>query len=178
MMTVAENNLIIIAVALLIGIAVAFWMFRGRSAAPQAPRLQADEAPRRTFTPVSQTRAASAEGAEGNSVIDEGAKAPADVAAEILDAPVHDALPGADAPDNLQLLKGVGPRLAATLNQNGITRFEHLAALDSDALAELDAKLGTFKGRLARDRVVDQASYLARGDRDGFAAQFGNLSGS
>jgi len=39
----------------------------------------------------------------------------------------------------------------------------------------LDDRLGPFKGRLERDRVVEQASYLARGDRDGFEARFGKL---
>jgi predicted flap endonuclease-1-like 5' DNA nuclease len=42
-------------------------------------------------------------------------------------------------------------------------------------VAILDDKLGAFKGRLARDRVVEQANYLARDDRDGFEAKFGKL---
>jgi hypothetical protein len=41
----------------------------------------------------------------------------------------------------------------------------------------LEEKLGPFRGRLARDRVVEQARFLARGDRDGFEAQFGSLGG-
>jgi predicted flap endonuclease-1-like 5' DNA nuclease len=73
------------------------------------------------------------------------------------------------------LLKGVGPKLAQKLKENGIFRFDQLAALSPNEVTILDAKLGAFKGRLERDRVAEQASYLARGDRDGFEARFGKL---
>jgi predicted flap endonuclease-1-like 5' DNA nuclease len=39
----------------------------------------------------------------------------------------------------------------------------------------LDERLGTFRGRIARDRIVEQAGYLARGDKDGFEQKFGKL---
>ena len=46
----------------------------------------------------------------------------------------------------------------------------------SDAEIErIDAALGAFRGRLTRDRVVEQADYLARGDIDGFEQRFGKL---
>jgi predicted flap endonuclease-1-like 5' DNA nuclease len=80
-------------------------------------------------------------------------------------------------PDNLQLLKGVGPKLAAQLNQFGITRFEQLAGLSGNEVALIDARLGAFSGRIARDRLVEQACYLQRGDTDGFEAKFGKLGG-
>ena len=35
--------------------------------------------------------------------------------------------------------------------------------------------MGAFEGRIARDRLVEQAGYLARGDTDGFEAKFGKL---
>ncbi len=100
----------------------------------------------------------------------------ADVAGEVLGVDAHSDLPpAAGPPDNLQTLKGVGPKLAQKLNENGITRFEQLAGLSATEVAMLDGKLGPFKGRLERDRIVEQASYLARGDRDGFEARFGSL---
>ena len=77
--------------------------------------------------------------------------------------------------DDLTQLKGVGPKLAATLNANGVRRYEDLASLSPDQLAGLDEQLGTFRGRLSRDRVVEQARYLAAGDRAGFEAEFGKL---
>jgi predicted flap endonuclease-1-like 5' DNA nuclease len=82
-----------------------------------------------------------------------------------------------DHADELTRLKGVGPKLAAMLNDQGITRYEQLASMDEAQLAALDDRLGTFKGRLGRDRVVEQARYLASGDTAGFEAIFGKLGG-
>jgi predicted flap endonuclease-1-like 5' DNA nuclease len=76
------------------------------------------------------------------------------------------------------MLKGVGPKLAQKLADQGIIRFEQLAGMTQTEIAMLEDKLGPFKGRLTRDRVVEQASYLARGDTDGFEARFGRLGGA
>ncbi|MCW2338923.1 putative flap endonuclease-1-like 5' DNA nuclease [Sphingobium sp. B2D3A] len=79
------------------------------------------------------------------------------------------------APDNLRLLKGVGPKLAALLTELGITRFDQIAAWNVADIATVDANLGTFKGRIVRDNWVEQAGFLARGDTAGFEARFGKL---
>ena len=47
--------------------------------------------------------------------------------------------------------------------------------MSATELAHLDERIGPFRGRLERDRVAEQARYLARGDTDGFEAQFGKL---
>jgi predicted flap endonuclease-1-like 5' DNA nuclease len=73
------------------------------------------------------------------------------------------------------MMKGVGPKLAQKLNENGITRFEQLARLSRNEVEMLDERMGAFRGRLERDRIVEQASYLAQDDRDGFEARFGKL---
>jgi predicted flap endonuclease-1-like 5' DNA nuclease len=72
-------------------------------------------------------------------------------------------------------LKGLGPRAAARLAELGVTRLSQLAQLDEDAAERLDAELGPFRGRLTRDRWVEQARFLAAGDRAGFEAVFGKL---
>jgi predicted flap endonuclease-1-like 5' DNA nuclease len=77
--------------------------------------------------------------------------------------------------DDLTQLKGVGPKLAARLADLGYTRFDQIAALDDANAAALDAQLGTFQGRMSRDRWIEQAGYLARGDRAGFEGAFGKL---
>lgn len=77
--------------------------------------------------------------------------------------------------DDLTILKGVGPKLAGLLADQGLTRFDQVASLSHGQLAALDEALGAFRGRLARDRIVEQAEYLARGDRDGFEQKFGKL---
>ncbi|MET3724475.1 hypothetical protein [Sphingomonas trueperi] len=77
--------------------------------------------------------------------------------------------------DDLTRLKGVGPKLAARLNELGITRFAQLAALDEASAKALDAQLGSFQGRMTRDRWTDQARFLAAGDTAGYEAVFGKL---
>lgn len=78
-------------------------------------------------------------------------------------------------PDDLTRLKGLGPKAAAQLKLLGITRYAQLASLDSGQLASLDEKMGVFRGRIERDRWIEQARYLARGDTASFEAEFGRL---
>ena len=112
---------------------------------------------------------------EGAGVADEAAHAATDVAGEVLGVEVRHAESG--PADDLQRLKGVGPKFVARLNELGISRFDQLAGLNANEAAHLDERMGPFQGRLARDRVIEQADYLARGDRDGFEEKFGNLGG-
>lgn len=77
--------------------------------------------------------------------------------------------------DDLTRMKGVGPKLVAQLAALGITRFDQLAGLTPAEADALDARLGAFKGRLHRDRWVEQAGYLARDDLAGFESVFGRL---
>jgi len=79
--------------------------------------------------------------------------------------------------DNLQLLKGVGPKMVALLNGLGVTSFQQIADWTDADVARIDPQLGAFQGRIARDAIVDQASYLARGDKAGFEAKYGALGG-
>lgn len=79
--------------------------------------------------------------------------------------------------DNLQLLKGVGPKMVALLNGLGVTSFQQIADWTDADVAAIDPQLGAFQGRIARDAIVDQAGYLARGDKAGFEAKYGALGG-
>lgn len=117
------------------------------------------------------------DGGEPNDLVSEAAAAIGDVSGEILDAPVHAHLPGASGrADDLQRLKGVGPKFAQMLNERGILRYDQLAKLSAAEIEHLDKDLGPFRGRLQRDRVVEQADYLARGDTEGFESRFGSLN--
>jgi predicted flap endonuclease-1-like 5' DNA nuclease len=113
---------------------------------------------------------------EGRGVVGEAAAATSDVTGQMLRAPVHRELDGGgDARDDLCRLKGVGPKFADVLHAVGFNRFEQLAALTPTEIERLDGQLGPFRGRLTRDRVVEQAAYLARDDIDGFEQRFGKL---
>lgn len=79
---------------------------------------------------------------------------------------------------DLTQIKGLGPKVAALLTERGITHVDQLAALGPDEAAALDAGLGSFRGRMARDRWVEQARLLSAGDRTGYEAAFGKLGGA
>lgn len=64
------------------------------------------------------------------------------------------------AADDLKKISGVGPKLENTLNQTGIFHFAQIARLSQKAIDELDDKLA-FKGRVARDKWVEQAKALS-----------------
>ncbi len=82
------------------------------------------------------------------------------------------------APDNLLLLKGVGPKLGHLLAELGVTRFDQIAAWGRAEIDTVDAHLGAFKGRINRDNWIEQAGYLARGEIAAFEAKFGKLDGT
>ena len=62
--------------------------------------------------------------------------------------------------DDLTKLVGIGPKLAASLGELGVTSFAQIAAWTADDLAKFDAAL-SLKGRAARDAWVAQARRLA-----------------
>ncbi len=93
-------------------------------------------------------------------------------AAEASAAPA-DATRPEDQP--ITLLKGLGPKLTQKLAEHGITTVGDMAALSEAQAQALDAQLGAFSGRMARDRWLEQARLLAADDRAGFEAVFGRL---
>ena len=156
----------VILIALAIALIVGFLIFRPR----QRVRLT-DSAPIRPHMAMSRESQA-----EANDIASEAAAAACDVSGEILGAPVHSHLGSAGgAIDDFQRIKGVGPKLAEMLRDRGYMRFEQLAHLTSEEVDLLDEQLGPFRGRIRRDRIAEQATYLARGDTDGFEQHFGKL---
>ena len=94
-------------------------------------------------------------------------------AIEAASAPVTNRDDPAAAP--LSTLKGLGPKLQTRLAELGITNVGQVAALTDDEATRLDAQLGPFSGRMSRDRWIEQARFLAVGDRAGFEEVFGRL---
>lgn len=88
-------------------------------------------------------------------------------ASPFLDAPVGE-------PDDLMLIKGVGPKLSGTLNSLGVYHFFQIAGWSEADVATVDDKL-TFKGRIVRDNWIDQSALLAAGDHEAFTAKYGEL---
>lgn len=79
--------------------------------------------------------------------------------------------------DDLTRIKGVGPKLAATLRDLGVSSFRQIAEWSESDIDRIDARLGRFEGRIRRDDWVTQAQLLAAGDTAGYEARFGKLEG-
>jgi predicted flap endonuclease-1-like 5' DNA nuclease len=78
-------------------------------------------------------------------------------------------------PDNLELIKGLGPKVNNLLKGLGVTSFAQVANWTAADVAHIDAKLGAFAGRITRDNWIDQAKLLAAGDVAGFEQKYGAL---
>ncbi len=78
-------------------------------------------------------------------------------------------------PDNLELIKGLGPKVNSMLKALGVNSFAQVANWTAADVAEMDGKLGAFAGRITRDNWVDQAQLLAAGDVAGFEQKYGAL---
>ncbi len=172
-----DTTTILIIVAILAVLILGFLIARPRKPAPRiekkegSPYVASQERPYvRPYVKRAQ------DGDEGNGVADEVAAATADVAGEVLGVEAHRELGGAAGPgDDLARLKGVGPKFAARLNELGVNRYAQIAGMNETELAHLDERMGPFRGRLARDRIAEQADYLARGDIESFEERFGKL---
>lgn len=153
------------AIALLAAAIIGWLVLRGRGgAAPVLP-----QAPSAPLQPVKPDIIA-AEPAQFAAVEPVTTSAPPPAAAPAM-------APAAGPADKLTLIKGLGPKLVTILAGLGVTRFEQIAGWSDADLAAIDAQLGAFAGRPARDNWVDQAGYLARGDKAGFEAKYGALGG-
>ncbi|NNC53729.1 MAG: hypothetical protein HKO08_11885 [Erythrobacter sp.] len=75
--------------------------------------------------------------------------------------------------DDLTRIKGVGPKLAATLESLGVTSFAQIAAWDDAEIDRIDGQLGRFEGRIRRDDWTGQARLLADGKDAEFTGKYG-----
>ena len=83
-----------------------------------------------------------------------GLAPPAQVAA--VAPPVAD---HAAADDNLQQIKGIGPKIAGILKDMGIRRFEQIAEWTPEHVERINQQL-KFKGRIEREQWIPQAQAL------------------
>lgn len=87
-----------------------------------------------------------------------------DTVAEAAPEPVQQMLaavvPEPVAADDLTVLTGIGPKLAAALAERGVTRFAQIAAWTEDDIAGFDKEL-KLMGRIGREAWIAQAARLA-----------------
>lgn len=163
----SNTTLIIAAIVAVLAIAGLVLLLRKPT---QRVSLSDSPAPTRVTTSAPKP-AETAPRREGHGLADSAAAAVLDVSTPFLGVDAHPDLPA----DDLTRIKGLGPKAHAVLTGIGIRRFSQLAALDPAQAAEVDSRLGAFKGRLFRDRWVDQARYLEQDDTAGFEKEFGKL---
>ncbi|KQM24583.1 MULTISPECIES: hypothetical protein [unclassified Sphingomonas] len=149
-------------------------------AAVESPRPVAPAAP--TPAPVERVAAPPPARVEPVASPAPAPAAPVEPVAEPIVAPVPVAVttppapaaPAAGATD-LTRLKGLGPKVAAMLVEQGVPDIATLATLDAARAEAVAAQLAMFAPRMAKDRWVEQARFLAAGDVAGFEATFGKL---
>ncbi|MCF8493379.1 MAG: hypothetical protein K9G25_06175, partial [Sphingomonadaceae bacterium] len=128
-------------------------------------KAKAEKAPKAKAEKVKKAKAESAPKAKA-----EKAKAqPAPKAKAAKPAPVS------SIPENLELIKGLGPKVNTLLKGLGVTSFAQVASWTAADVSEIDAQLGAFAGRITRDNWIDQAQLLAAGDVVGFEQKYGAL---
>ncbi len=70
--------------------------------------------------------------------------------------------------DNLQLIKGVGAAIEHKLNELGVYHFDQIASWGKSEMTWIDNYL-SFQGRAAREKWVEQAQTLTKGEMTEFA---------
>ena len=65
-------------------------------------------------------------------------------------------------PDDLKLIKGIGPKFEKDLNGKGIYYFRQIAAWKKKDVTMVDGVIDSFPGRIERDEWVKQAKGLAK----------------
>ena len=78
------------------------------------------------------------------------------------------AVASSSQPDNLKLIRGIGPQNETRLNDIGINSFEQIANWSSEDEAHYGDILA-FPGRIEREEWVSQATILAKGGSTDFA---------
>ena len=188
-----QENVILLIAALLVGIAVAWWIFvanrkttvqrdetqvedqaaparRNQALIDSAPSASKTEAPLPPVTPeaVGGAGVAVAAAAAEEERLATPAPSPAP-------APAPVPSPAVAGGDDLSRIKGVGPKLVAKLHELGIASYSEIAHWTEEDIDRIDAQLGRFSGRIRRDNWVEQARLLSAGDEAAYAAKFGNV---
>jgi len=173
MMEVMQANWILLVVALLIGVAVAWWVFvASRKTTVRREERPEEETPARRNQALIDSAPAAAPPAVQPTPVE---PVPEPLPASGAEAIVAPAPAAGDAADDLTRIKGLGPKLKALLGTLGVTRFAQIAAWDEAEIDRIDAQLGNFSGRIRRDNWVEQARFLAAGDTAGYEGRFGKL---
>jgi NADH-quinone oxidoreductase subunit E len=139
---------------------------RPKPSAPAQPSSAANDTPSAHGKPSPEAVKESGKSAEAKPVAAKPAVAKAPVVAAASESKPELLTAARDGKgDDLGLIWGVGPKLAAMLNEMGVWHFDQIATWQAEELAWVDARLTGFKGRATRDDWISQAKKLATGWR-------------
>jgi len=179
MAELVQENWILLVVALVIGLLVAWWLFAARRTRVELTRPDDDGAPAKRNQALIDAlpAAAAAEVPPPTPMGLAGAGEAVQAAAEpvITPAPPPPSSHAAESGDDLTRIKGLGPKLVDQLRALGVTSLAQIAAWDDAEIDRIDAQLGRFQGRIRRDEWPTQARLLAADDVAGYEAKFGKL---
>jgi predicted flap endonuclease-1-like 5' DNA nuclease len=82
------------------------------------------------------------------------------------------------AADDLEIIKGIGPKLNGVLNGLGVHRFDQIAAWTAEDVDKVDDHLGAFKNRIGQEEWIPQAKLLAAGNHDEWQRIYGAAGGA
>jgi len=128
----------------------------------------ASAAPAPAAPPSEPAEASAPDPAVGIATAVEATTAPSPDAPKEADKPAVLEAPRAGKADDLKRIKGIGRQNEARLNTLGIWHYDQIAAWSAREVAWVGAYLA-FPGRIERERWVDQAAALARGEATDFA---------
>jgi predicted flap endonuclease-1-like 5' DNA nuclease len=173
MVELVQDNWLLLVIALLLGVLVAWWLFAAsRRTRVELARPEEQGAPAKRNQALIDATPGAAGAADIPPPTPEGL---AGIGEAVAAAASHVPAETAGDGDDLTRIKGLGPKLAEQLNGLGITRFAQIAAWDEAEIDRIDAQLGRFQGRIRRDDWQAQARLLAEGDTAGYEVKFGKL---
>ena len=164
MAELVQDNWIFLVIALVIGVAVAWWLL-------VASRRTRVSLARDEDTPAKRNQAL----IDAPPVARPVAPPPTPQGLAGVGEVVGASVPVEIAGDDLTRIKGLGPKLAEQLAALGVTSYAQIAAWDDAEIDRIDAQLGRFQGRIRRDDWQTQARLLAAGDDAGYESKFGRL---
>ncbi len=186
MTELVQANWPLFVIALLIGIAVAWYIFvaarRTRVETDKRDVLDEDAAPAArnqalidaapAAASIVPTAGVGAAGAAVSAVVQEQT-AKVDAITAPNPSPAPDPTPSAPQTDDLARIKGVGPKLRTMLGDMGVSTVAQIAAWSDADIERVDSQLGKFTGRIRRDQWVEQAKLIEAGDSSAYQAKFG-----
>lgn len=140
--------------AMLFGVRWRFADALSRDAAPVAPRVVAQAAPKTVRAP---DKAVTELSAPVETAAEPAVPTPT-IVAKAQPALLYSAPP--QVVDDLTQIKGIGPKLEKALNQMGIYNFAQISEFSAANLEWIAANLRVFKNRPTRDNWIQQANDL------------------